>query len=114
LVLSDPTAQILERLERDPTEILAADELVEAPEDAGCTEEPGEPSELSEEEPSSADALGGDWHGSNANAPAATWPAAKARAGRALSIDAFVFVFALGMLGLSLWAIRWLAHLSPA
>jgi hypothetical protein len=115
LTFTDPTAQILEQLERGPTERLSPDEVIEAPEGGPemTDAEPEEPDDcVSEvdERPSSSgrgSAPGGD------SRSARRW-AKNADPERWTSADALVFLLALGVLGVSLWAIRWLAHLGSA
>lgn len=128
LTLADPTAQILERLERGPTEVLGADELIEPPEgvdDEDTEDEPdgdddqdGDDQDNGDDEPeeaaSSAFDSPGPARGSSANGLRAKSAPSKTGAARWTSLDAVVLVLALGMLGLSLWAIRWLAHLGSA
>lgn len=115
LTFADPTAQILEQLERGPTERLSPDEVIEAPE-GGPEMTDGEPGESDDcvsemdERPSSlgrGSAPGGD------SRSALRW-AKNADPERWTSADALVFLLALGVLGVSLWAIRWLAHLGSA
>lgn len=129
LTLADATAQILERLERGPTEVLAADELIEPPE--GASAEDAEDDEDAEDEPDEAEGEvdGFDESEGDAQEEAASDGAEPVRgsrvarspatlkkigAARWISLDAVIFMLALGMLGLSVWAIRWLAHLGSA
>lgn len=122
LTLGDPTAQILERLERGPTEVLSADELLEAPDGAspeGAEDEPDDGSEYEDDgEPDEVAPAGKDSTGpgcvSNSDVGRTRSTPSRTGAARWISLDAVVLVLALGMLGLSLWAIRWLAHLGSA
>jgi pSer/pThr/pTyr-binding forkhead associated (FHA) protein len=130
LMVTDPTAQTLEQLERGPTERLADDVVIDPPrgsedgsEDAdeeeaddGASDEADAP-DLDGE----ADALDLDGEADAPNAAGASRDvegATIARTARAKSrwsrLDAIVFFLAVGVLALSLWAIRWLAQLGSA
>jgi predicted component of type VI protein secretion system len=102
LRVDDATGQVLDRLEREQTELLAEDAAIDPPE---ASDEAGDTGELEEFErdptPSAAEAE-----------RLSVGPAR-----RRLPInsgDALVVLFALGVLGLSLWAIRWLSHFGAA
>lgn len=125
LTLGDATAQILERLERGPTEVLAADEPIEPPEGASAaadddTEDEPDDSEAEDEveeypdEPTSNASDSTSASRSSANVSRVKSARNDTGAARWTSLDAAVLMLALGMLGLSLWAIRWLAHLGSA
>lgn len=116
LMLSDPTAQMLERLEREPTERLASDAVIDPPSGvseesaaAGAREEEAEEDGAEEDPDDGVDEVFGD--GSGIQAPDGSPPPARRSWNRT---DAVVFLLALSVLGLSLWAIRWLAHLGSA
>jgi hypothetical protein len=114
LSLSDPTAQILERLEREPTERLAEGAAVDPPSGASDeTEDDEDEAEDGDEEDTDegVDEVFGD---AAASQLAADMPLAAGARRRWNRTDAVVFLLALSMLGLSLWAIRWLAHLGSA
>ena len=115
LTFTDPTAQILDQLERGPTERLSPDEVIDPPEGGEDMAE-GDPEEADDsvaemgERPSSSGkraAPSGD------SRSARRW-AKNADPERWTSADALVFLLALGVLGVSLWAIRWLAHFGSA
>jgi hypothetical protein len=125
LTLADATAQILERVERGPTEALGPEELIEPPEGTSDDGAEGEPDDDEDEydddagdEPEEAASSGmdstGPARGSSVALSRARSTANPAGASRWTSLDAVVLALALGMLGLSLWAIRWLAHLGSA
>lgn len=118
LTLSDPTAQMLERLEREATERLAEDAPIDPP--SGSEEADEQDAEAGGEDDSEE-----DWgeeeedEGASAGAApgAAAPPAVPRRSSGARSwtkVDAIVFFLAIGVLGLSLWAIRWLALMGSA
>jgi hypothetical protein len=116
LTLSDPTAQMLERLEREPTERLADDAAIDPPSGASGDEEDEETDddedEETDEDPNGGvDEVFGD--GVASQLADATPRPTSARSGWTRA-DAVVFLLALSVLGLSLWAIRWLAHLGSA
>lgn len=113
---SDPTAQMLDRLEREPTERLPEGAPIDPPsgvEDEGDAEEDDWEEEAPEEDGDEADV--------ELAAPAA--PAVR-RAPRAAPLreprpgwtraDALLLLLAMSILALSLWAIRWLSHLGTA
>jgi hypothetical protein len=121
LVVTDPTARVLEQLEQGRTERMADGAMIDPPsrDDADDEDEDDDADEgdedWAEEENDSADAAE---HGVTAGdaAPLAsrTPPRAKtARSGWSRG-DAVVFFLAIGVLALSLWAIRWLAHVGSA
>lgn len=114
LVLSDPTAQMLDRLEREPTERLAEGVVIDPPiggsgDDAELEGDEEEVGDDDEAEPTpGVDEVFADGAGLAASgAP----PPVRRGWNRT---DAAVFLLALSVLGLSLWAIRWLAHLGSA
>jgi hypothetical protein len=125
LVVTDPTARILEQLEQGRTERLADDAVIDPP--SGGDDEADEGEEEEDDSPddddwaeageASADTdaeseagLAGD------GAPlagGALTRATTARSGWSRG-DAVIFFLAIGVLALSLWAIRWLAQLGAA
>jgi hypothetical protein len=114
LTFSDPTGQVLEQLERGPTEFLSPEEVVDPPEgtppppDADWAVPEGRGVRHSERPAAPVpDDL------APATAPRQRW-AQNADNERWTSADALVFLLAVGVLGLSLWAIQWLAQLGPA
>jgi FHA domain-containing protein len=123
LVVSDPTAQMLERLEREPTERLAESAVVDPPSggsdeaeeeddeeaEADAWEEEGDDEGAADETDDEDEAFVPAGAGGNLHAPRA----ARSGGGWTTS-DAIVFFLALSVLGLSLWAIRWLAMLGSA
>lgn len=124
LTLADLTAQLLERVERGPTEALGPDELIEPPEGTSADDTEDEP----DDEDDYDDAVGDEPDDAASSAMDSTGPARDSSAGvsrapsattqagaaRWTSLDAVVLLLAVGMLGLSLWVIRWLAHLGSA
>jgi len=116
LVLSDPTAQMLERLEHEPTERLAEKAVVDPPSgadaDAGDDEAEDEEEGETDDDAEGIDEVFGDAASSSNAENVSLTPSAGARAWN--RTDAVVFLLALSVLGLSLWAIRWLAHLGSA
>lgn len=111
LTLADPTAEMLERLEREPIERIDPDEIIDPPDGCGDpapVEADGdagaEPVEAAEERELDA--------GRRASKPSIPVRSARtpARRGNWTRADAFVLLLAVGVLGLSLWAIQWLAH----
>lgn len=121
LTLSDPTAQMLEQLERGPTERLAEDAPVDPPRGASDAEDDDseyeDESESEDEEEDDGEALeeledprAASAAGSSRPAPR---PASAPGSGWSRS-DAIVFFLAIGVLALSIWAIRWLASLGAA
>ena len=113
LVLEDPTAQMLERLEKERTERLADDAIIDPP--SGGEENPEEDDDEGGDEDDEAEAES-DIDEVFAD-PDSALPAATALPRPAPSwsrADAIVFMLALSVLGLSLWAISWLAHLGSA
>jgi hypothetical protein len=116
LVLSDPTAQMLERLEHEPTERLATDAVVEPPSgggaNAGEDDADDEEAAAADDDAEGIDEVFGDGPSGNPAESVSLAPSAAARAWN--RTDAVVFLLALSVLGLSLWAIRWLAHLGSA
>jgi hypothetical protein len=115
LTFTDPTAQVLEQLERGPTERLSADEIIDPPEGApeladGAAEELDDRVSDMGERPSSS----GKGPAPSADPRSARRWAKNADPERWTSADALVFLLALGVLGVSLWASRWLAHLGSA
>lgn len=115
LTLSDPTALVLEQLERGPTERLAENAPIDPPRGADADED-----EVSEDEAyaedDDAEALEESAESDEHTADAAT-PGARPLArppGRWTRSDAIVFFLAVGVLALSIWAIRWLSHLGAA
>lgn len=97
--VDDSTGRVLDRLEREPTELLAEDAAIDPPEaaDDGELDDPAQappPRAAELERPS-------------------VGPTARRRLPIS-SADAVVVLFALGVLGLSLWAIRWLSQFGAA
>jgi hypothetical protein len=128
LVVSDPTAQSLEWLEKGPTERLATDAVVDPPTgtaEAGdeTAEDTGDAEDEDEEDESLA---GGELDGNHHDAGPAHAAEGSGDGGRAgllraatsekgwSRLDAVVLFLAVGVLALSLWAIRWLARLGAA
>ena len=121
LAVSDPTAQILERLEREPTERLAEDAAIDPPsglseaaddeedEEEAADDDDGEEDEEADEE---QDAHGGELVA--AGAAAAGESRSRPSGGSWTKLDAVVFLLAVSVLALSIWAIRWLARLGAA
>ncbi|HWO09376.1 MAG TPA: FHA domain-containing protein [Polyangiaceae bacterium] len=122
LTLSDPTAQVLEQLECGPTERLADGAVIDPP--RGGEDEGDEDEDAEQDEEGYADA---DGEAESADAPASVEEPgagdpgqrirprpAPARRGGWTRTDAIVFFLAVGVLALSLWAIRWLSHLGAA
>lgn len=108
LTLADPTAEMLERLERGPVERLDPDEPIDPPD--GCdelaaTDSEGAPSDVDETPRESS-------RDHETVASRASRPSAPARNGVWTRADAVVLLLALSVLGLSLWAIQWLAGLA--
>jgi pSer/pThr/pTyr-binding forkhead associated (FHA) protein len=98
LLLADPTAEVLERVEKEATERLAEDVSVDPPAGKVAAARYTKPI------PSAGDPP-----------PLAAAPPGPAPRQRSWSrFDASVCVLALCMLGLSLWAIRWVAALGRA
>jgi FHA domain-containing protein len=127
LTLDDPTATILERLERGPTERLADGLVIDPPSGTeGVGDEDEEEEEDGEEEDGEDDSLESDADDAASEDDDASDAAIAAGAARAPSperarsaprhgwtrADAIVFFLAVGMLALSLWAIRRLALLA--
>jgi hypothetical protein len=133
LVVSDPTAQSLEWLEKGPTERLPSDAVIDAPsqsdEDDDEAEEDTDETESADEEGESASdgelddagaAHGAEVSGDPRHAGALASRGTAADDFRGFGrpnpsgwnrLDAAVVFFAVGVLALSLWAIRWLARL---
>lgn len=126
LVVDDPTALMLERLEQGRTERLAEGAAIDPPSGAeaeagdGDGDEDGDDGDGDEESD-------GDWGDADHAAATAALeadaagapPRANARLAPArrtgwTKADAIVFFLALGVLALSLWAIRWLARVGSA
>jgi len=101
LCCSDPTAEVLEQLEREATERLPEDVSVDPPVGKVAAARYTRPiPSAGEQEP---------------EAPRApTAPATPPRARSWTVLDATVCLLALSLLGLSLWAIRWVAALGQA
>ena len=120
LKVSDPTAGILEQLERGRTERLADAAAIDPP--SGADDEDSaddEDDDASEEEDEAWDdpaSAVGDEDVANARSQLAAGAPALAKTTRRgwSRTDAVVFFLAVGMLALSLWAIRWLAQLGSA
>jgi FHA domain-containing protein len=124
LAVSDPTAQMLECLEREPTERLAENAVIDPPsrgstaaneDDAEATESAWDDDADQDDADDSADDDGDDLvaaHGPSGAGDVVRAP--RAARGAWSKTDAIVFFLALGVLGLSLWAIRWLAQLGSA
>ena len=120
LTLSDPTAQVLEQLERGPTERLAEGAPIDPPRgsddaDDEDTDDDDDTAEGYDEELEAAEDAQ-DERAAGALASGAR-PLARPRAARSSGwtrSDAIVFFLAVGVLALSIWAIRWLAQLGAA
>jgi pSer/pThr/pTyr-binding forkhead associated (FHA) protein len=102
LTCSDPTARVLERLEREATERL--------PESAAVDPPAGKPAAARYTRPIPS---AGDATPEAEAAPTQTQAPTPRRRSWTL-FDAVVCVLALSMLGLSMWAIRWVAALGRA
>jgi hypothetical protein len=103
LSFSDPTAQLLERLERGSTERL--------PEDASVDPPAGKVAAARYTKPIPSV---GDEQPAEKPEPSAAPPAVPPRPRSWSWLDAAVCVLAVSILGLSLWAIRWIAALGRA
>jgi hypothetical protein len=122
LSVDDPTARILEQLEQGRTERLAEGARIDPPRGAGddTREDDGARDanhEAQEWVDASAPAAGEEESASSAAAQASLAGAARERTNRRRGwsrADAIVFFLAVGVLALSLWAIRWLAQLGSA
>jgi predicted component of type VI protein secretion system len=121
LVLSDPTAQMLERLEREATERLAEDAPIDAP--SGSDESDEDDADAESEDDSEQDWGEEDEEGEDSSligaggsrSTSAPVPIRRTSGARSWTkVDAIVFFLAVGVLGLSLWAIRWLALIGSA
>lgn len=123
LVVADPTARVLEQLEQGRTERMADGAMIDPPsrddeededEDDDAAEEEDEDWAEAEDD-SSGDAAE---HGATAGdaLPVASGTPPRAKTGRSgwSRGDAIVFFLAIGVLALSLWAIRWLAQVGSA
>jgi hypothetical protein len=124
LMLTDPTVEMLERLEKGPTERLADDAIIDPPRRDDTAEDDGDADESDDDavemdtgddeadEAIAARAAARDSGDARAgDVPVDRPPAAKRGWSR---FDAVVFFLAVGVLALSLWAIRWLAQLGAA
>ena len=105
LSYADPTAQLLERLERGATERLPEDASIDPPAGKVAAARYTKPI------PSTGDEPPAD---KPEPAAAAEPPPVASRPRRWTVLDAAVCVVALSILGLSLWAIRWVAALGRA
>jgi predicted component of type VI protein secretion system len=110
---ADPTARVLEQVERDPTERLKEGEDVDPP-----TGKKGKgkakTAALASKIPSAGDLPPEpELVPEPQKAPRLT-PAWLPLAGRWTLLDALVCLFALSVIGISLWAIRWIAELGRA
>jgi hypothetical protein len=117
LTVADPTAATLELLERGPTERLADDVVIDPPSGTDANDDEEEDEEESGASEDDDEAAEIDEDSDEAIAANAAREAPPARARRAprhgwTRADAIVFFLALGMLALSLWAIRRLALLA--
>jgi hypothetical protein len=123
LNVSDPTALMLERLEKEPTERLPDGAPIDPPSGAvraeadeaehdGSDESDDEISDFDDDnsDESIAAAAAARDVGAAHRAPAG----AASRNGRWSRLDAIIFFLAVGVLALSLWAIRWLSHVGAA
>lgn len=103
----DRTGQLLEQLERGPTERIANDASIDPPRGGPL------PSEAETGTPDDTwagdDAATGTTTPARASGHTRRWASNPGRE-RWTSGDALVFMLAVSVLGLSLWAIRWLAH----
>jgi hypothetical protein len=128
LLLTDPTAEMLERLEKGPTERLPDHAIIDPPRGAGTSEsEDEDDADASDDDDDDADgmdagedetdeaiaarAAAGDSGDVRGSISADRVTAAKRKWRR---FDAIVFFLAIGVLALSLWAIRWLARVGSA
>ena len=105
LSYADPTAQLLERLERGATERLPEDASIDPPAGKVAAARYTKPIPSAGDEPPAQKP--------EPAAPAVP-PSAAPRPRRWNLLDAAVCVLALSILGLSLWAIRWVAALGRA
>lgn len=126
LIASDPTARILEQLERGRTERIVEGALIDPPrrdadgdEDDDASEQDDDWSDAADD--GSSDAGVDEDAEAEASAEAEALSLASGAPPRAKTApsgwsraDAIVFFLAIGVLGLSLWAIRWLAQLGAA
>jgi hypothetical protein len=121
LVVTDPTARVLEQLEQGRTERMADGAMIDPPsrdddeeDDADEEDEEDEDWAEAENDDSGDAAEHGVTAGDAAPLASGTPPRAKtARSGWSRG-DAVVFFLAIGVLALSLWAIRWLAQVGSA
>lgn len=114
LTLADPTAEILERLEQGPLERLDPDEPVEPPDGCGELATTDGEGASSNDDHTPRERSRDDRAAASASRPSAPARAARApaRSGVWTRADAVVLLLALSVLGLSLWAIQWLAGLA--
>jgi predicted component of type VI protein secretion system len=112
---ADPTGQVLEQVERDPTERLAEGEAVDPPTTGkGKGKGKAKAPRLVDKIPSAGDQPPEPEpvpEPKRAPGPASSW---LPLAGRWTLLDAVVCAIALSVLGLSVWAIRWIAELGRA
>jgi len=121
LVTTDPTARVLEQLEQGRTERLADDATIEPPRRSDGDEDADADDAEAEDDDAESSRDWSDAEDDAELAPAVAAPlagSAAPRAGTARSgwsrADAIVFFLAIGVLALSLWAIRWLSQLGSA
>jgi predicted component of type VI protein secretion system len=115
LTVTDPTAATLDLLERGPTERLADDVVIDPPSGTDADDEEEEDDEDESEDEDEAATIGEESDEAiAANAAREAPPERARRVSRHgwTRTDAIVFFLALGMLALSLWAIRRLALLA--
>jgi hypothetical protein len=120
LVVTDPTAGVLEQLEQGRTERMADGAMIDPPsrddedEDEEDAEEGGEDWAEAENDDSGDAADHGATAGDTAPLASRTPPRAKTSRSGWSRADAIVLFLAIGVLALSLWAIRWLAQAGSA
>jgi len=112
---ADPTGQILEQVERDPTERLADGEVVDPPSSAkGKGKGKAKAAPLVDKIPSAGDLPAEPEPVPEPKTAPGLAPAWLPLAGRWTLLDALVCLFAISVIGISVWAIRWIAELGRA
>jgi len=126
LVVTDPTARVLEQLEQGRTERMADGVVIDPPsrddegeddEDADDDAPPDDDEDWTDAgNDESGDATEHDMGAASDAPPLASGTPPRARTARSgwSRGDAIVFFLAIGVLALSLWAIRWLAQVGTA
>jgi len=112
---ADPTGQVLEQVERDATERLAEGEVVDPPTAArGRGKGKAKAAQLVDKIPSAGDLPPEPEPVPEAKRAPGPAPAWLPLAGRWTLLDALVCAIALSVIGISVWAIRWIAELGRA